>query len=76
MADDGGRMTAEHPTYSLAEIRDGTGWPRGVRFTVATYECMNCGVVRTYGPEEWISCEDELGRSCRRRIADRIDGTP
>lgn len=32
-----------------------------------TYECMNCGVVRTYGPDAWTSCEDELGRSCTRR---------
>lgn len=33
----------------------------------AVYECMNCGERRTYGPLEWISCEDELGRSCIKR---------
>ena len=24
---------AETTSYSLAEVRDGTGWPKGVRFT-------------------------------------------
>lgn len=28
----------ERKTYSLAEVRDGTGWPKGVRFAVVEPE--------------------------------------
>lgn len=32
-----------------------------------TYECMNCGTVRTSNRAQWESCDDELGKSCKRR---------
>ena len=32
----GAGRALNQPTYSLAEIRNGTGWPKGARFAVVT----------------------------------------
>jgi hypothetical protein len=37
--------------------------PERLRPARDVYECMNCGVLRDHGAS-WVSCEDELGRSC------------
>ncbi len=45
---DSGYITAytcvleESPTYSLAEVRDGTGWPKGIRFRAVEAGLKKC----------------------------------
>lgn len=38
---------------------------------MAPFECMNCGVLRE--SDGWDSCQDELGRSCKRAVAIEVD---